>query len=199
MSTPLSDSAEPDLKGNALRLLAGDIRRLRKARGLTLAGLSAQLGRSVGWLSQVERGISLPSLADLKALANHFRVPVSFFLSPDEKDEGEAQVVVRAHRRRRLAAGQMGVMEELLSPDLGGRFKIIRCEFASGTAQAQPRKRTTEEAGYVVSGSFELEIAGRWYQLEEGDSFRVREETYCWRNRADAPAVIIWVVSPPVY
>lgn len=199
MSTPISDSSESDLKSRALCLLAGDIRRLRKARGLTLAGLSAQLGRSVGWLSQVERGISLPSLADLRALANHFKVPVSFFLSPAAAGDGESQVVVRADKRRRLAAGQMGVVEELLSPDLGGRFKIMRCEFAGGTELAQSRKRSAEEAGYVVSGALELEIAGEWYRLAAGDSFRARGDTFRWRNSESEPAVVIWVVSPPVY
>lgn len=199
MSTPLSDSSESDLKTAALRLLAGDIRRLRKARGLTLAGLAAQLGRSVGWLSQVERGISLPSLADLRALANHFKVPVSFFLSPDTIGEGESQVVVRANKRRRLAAGQMGVVEELLSPDLGGRFKIMRCEFAGGTELSEQRKRPAEEAGYVVSGMLELEIACKWHRLAAGDSFRVRGETLRWRNPENEPAVVIWVVSPPLY
>jgi transcriptional regulator with XRE-family HTH domain len=148
MSPSLSDHAETDFKAKALRLLAGDIRRLRKARGLTLAGLATQLGRSVGWLSQVERGISLPTLADLRMMANHFKVPVSFFFSPAPPDEKESAVIVRAGQRRRLAAGQMGVVEELLSPDLGGLFEMIRCEFAGGTSLPQPRKRAHEEAGY---------------------------------------------------
>ncbi|WP_309085806.1 XRE family transcriptional regulator [Chelativorans sp.] len=198
MSTSLSESAETELKASALRLLAADIRRLRKARGLTLAGVAAQLGRSVGWLSQVERGISLPSLNDLRALATQFKVPVSFFFTPAAPDEKEWQVVVRADRRRRLAGGQMGVLEELLSPDLGGRFKMIRCEFAGGTALPQPRQRGAEEAGYVVSGALEIEVADEWYRLAPGDSFCVRGEAFRWRNPAEEPAVVIWIVSPPV-
>ena len=35
--------------------LGADLRALRKARGLTLSDLATALGRSVGWLSQVER------------------------------------------------------------------------------------------------------------------------------------------------
>ncbi|TIP87616.1 MAG: helix-turn-helix transcriptional regulator, partial [Mesorhizobium sp.] len=45
---------------NRERLLAGDIRALRRARGLTLAEIGLKLGRSVGWVSQVERGLSIP-------------------------------------------------------------------------------------------------------------------------------------------
>ncbi|MFB0939400.1 MAG: helix-turn-helix transcriptional regulator, partial [Paracoccaceae bacterium] len=38
--------------------LGADLRALRKARGLTLSDLATALGRSVGWLSQVERDLS---------------------------------------------------------------------------------------------------------------------------------------------
>jgi len=38
---------------------------LRKARGLTLTELSVMLGRSDGWLSQVERGTTQLSISNL--------------------------------------------------------------------------------------------------------------------------------------
>jgi len=37
------------------RTLGADLRALRKARGMTLIALADALGKSVGWLSQVER------------------------------------------------------------------------------------------------------------------------------------------------
>ena len=46
--------------------LGADLRTLRKARRLTLAALARRLGRSVGWLSQVERDLSEPSITDLR-------------------------------------------------------------------------------------------------------------------------------------
>ena len=52
-----------------LNTLGADIRALRKARGLTLAELAQTLGRSVGWLSQVERDMSEPGVNDLRDLA----------------------------------------------------------------------------------------------------------------------------------
>ena len=39
------------------RTLGADLRALRKARGLTLIALAEVLGKSVGWLSQVERDL----------------------------------------------------------------------------------------------------------------------------------------------
>lgn len=200
MSSPsISETADKSTKADALRLLARDIRALRKARGLTLSGLAEKLDRSVGWLSQVERGISLPSLADIRALANHFHVPVSLFLAEQEPVGGEYGVIVRADRRRVLGTSDSGLVEELLSPDLGGSFEIIRSVFAPGTEQAEARHRGAEEAGYLVSGTLELEIGGVSHELCAGDSFRFRKEPLRWRNRGTEPAVVIWVVSPPVY
>lgn len=181
------------------RLLASDIRALRKARSMTLAEIALKLGRSIGWLSQVERGLSIPSLGDLRAFAELFEVPVSLFFSHDVPDESERGVIVRAGRRRALGTTESGLIEELLSPDLGGSFEMLRSVFAPGAELAEHALRPTEEAGYVVSGIFEIEIAGNWHRLEVGDSFRFENKPFRWRNPGTEPTVVIWTVSPPVY
>ncbi|RVD27683.1 XRE family transcriptional regulator [Mesorhizobium sp. M4B.F.Ca.ET.017.02.2.1] len=194
--TPTTLRSEQD---NGERLLAGDIRALRKARGLTLAEIGLKLGRSVGWVSQVERGLSVPSLGDLRAFAELFGVPLSLFFGHDVPTEKERRVVVRAGSRRSLGTSESGLVEELLSPDLGGSFEMLRSVFAPGAELKTEARRPTEEAGYVVSGVFEIEIAGVWHRLGEGDSFRFEGKPFRWRNPGAEPAVVIWVVSPPVY
>ena len=191
-------AASTGIAGGA-HLLAADIRALRKARGLTLAEIALKLGRSVGWASQIERGLSVPSLGDLRALADLFGVPVSLFFAHEAPAAAERGVVVRAARRRALGTSESGLVEELLSPDLGGSFEMLRCEFAPGAELKAAARRPTEEAGYVVSGLFDIEIDGTWHQLTAGDSFRFAGKPFRWRNRGDAPAVVVWVVSPPVY
>ncbi|MDX8459681.1 XRE family transcriptional regulator [Mesorhizobium sp. RIZ17] len=194
--TPTATKSEQD---NGDRLLAGDIRALRKARGLTLAEIALKLSRSVGWVSQVERGLSVPSLGDLRAFASLFDVPISLFFSHDVPVEEERGVVVRAGSRRSLGTSESGLVEELLSPDLGGSFEMLRSVFAPGAELKTETRRPTEEAGYVASGTFEIEIDGVWHRLGEGDSFRFEGKPFRWRNPGAEPAVVIWVVSPPVY
>lgn len=180
-------------------MLARDIRALRKARKLTLTACAEQIGRSVGWLSQVERGLSSPSLADLRAMAGLFSVPLGLFFGHDVPREEERGVVVRAGRRRALGTSESGLVEELLSPDLGGSFEMLRSVFAPGAELETTTRRPTEEAGYVTSGSLDIEISGVWHALAEGDSFRFAGKPFRWRNRGSVPAIVIWVVSPPVY
>ncbi len=181
------------------RRLGQDLRSLRKARGLTLAELALQLGRSVGWLSQVERGLSEPAISDLRALAGAFDVPLGFFFANETAPPDEQGVIVRRDARRSLGNSQDGLVEELLSPDLGGSFEVFRSVFAPGASLARPAQRPTEEAGYVVSGLLELTLDGRCYRLQAGDSFRFKDEAFSWRNPGDEPCVVIWVIAPPLY
>ncbi|WP_081709413.1 helix-turn-helix domain-containing protein [Mesorhizobium erdmanii] len=197
--TVLPSTSARTLQGPDERVLASDIRALRRARGLTLAEIALKLGRSVGWVSQVERGLSTPSVGDLRAFAELFGVPISLFFSHDVPVESERGVVVRAGRRRTLGTSESGLVEELLSPDLGGSFEMVRSIFAPGAEMKAAQLRPTEEAGYIASGIFEIEIEGVWHRLGGGDSFRFEGKPYRWRNPGTEPAVVIWVVSPPVY
>ena len=180
-------------------LLAADLRALRKSRGLTLTEVALKLGRSVGWVSQVERGLSTPSIGDLRAFAELFGVPISLFFAHEATNEAERGAIVRSGRRRKLGTSDSGLVEELLSPDLGGSFEMLRSIFAPGAELAEPATRPTEEAGYVVSGAFDIEIDGTWHSLGVGDSFRFDHKPFRWRNPGFVPAVVIWVVAPPVY
>ncbi len=176
-----------------------DIRALRKSRSITLVDFAEQLDRSVGFVSQIERGISEPSIQDLRNIAAMFDVPVSFFFGENSGDPNEARYIVRAGERRKLGNTEEGLIEELLSPDLGGSFEMIRSEFAPGANLQEAQQRDTEESAIVISGTFEIEISGLWHTLYEGDSFRFAGEPYRWRNTTDKPAILIWAVSPPVY
>lgn len=179
--------------------LGFDIRGLRKSRGLTLNELALKMKRSVGFLSQVERGISSPSIDDLRVIAKALNVPVSWFFVTESSNEAERGVIVRSHSRRALGTEETGIVEELLSPDLGGSFEVFRTEIAPQAEMTEPVFRETEEAGFVVSGEFDLWIEDSLFHLNAGDSFRFDHKPYRWRNSGDIPAVIIWIVSPPVY
>ena len=107
--------------------LGADIRALRKGRGLTLEALAEQLGKSVGFLSQVERGLSTPSLDDLRAIAQLFDIPLSFFLAPHAAAPEEAGLILRQENRRQIG-DEHNLSEELLSPIYLGLLKCcVRC------------------------------------------------------------------------
>jgi transcriptional regulator with XRE-family HTH domain len=105
--------------------LGVDLRALRKSRGVTLTDLSEKMGRSVGWLSQVERDISSPTINELRQLAKIFNVPLSLFFGSSEAKANEVGRIVRKSARRKIGGGDIGLVEELLSPDLTDDFEGI--------------------------------------------------------------------------
>lgn len=179
--------------------LGADLRALRRARGLTLVALAKALGRSVGWISQVERDLSRPSIEDLRAMAQTFNVPVSLFFGQSGAPVEELGYIVRQGARRRIGSGEGGLIEELLSPDLTDDFEVVHSVFEPGAKMAAPNIRPTQEVAYMVSGRLDLSIGGRAFSVGRGDSFRIRGEAYLWANPYAEPAVAIWVIAPPVY
>lgn len=181
------------------RTLGADLRALRKARGLTLAELSAELDRSVGWLSQVERDLSTPSITDLRHIAAALGVSVSMLARHAAAPADEAGFVVRSDARRAIGSRMSGLVEELLSPDLTDDFEMVHSTFEPGAEIGETVTRPTQEVGYLVSGKLDLLIGARRFTIQPGDSFRIRGEPFRWANPYDTPAVAIWVIAPPVY
>lgn len=180
--------------------LGADIRALRKARGLTLSDLADQLGRSVGWLSQVERDMSEPGINDLRDLAAALDISVSSLFGSGPTPAAEAGYVVRAGSRRPIGSREEGLVEQLLSPDLTDDFEVVHSTFEPGAELAEYNQRPTQEVGYIVSGALRLWVGEQIFELCEGDSFRIRGEKYRWANPSDtANCVVIWVIAPPVY
>ena len=177
-----------------------DLRALRRVRGLTLSALAASVGRSVGWLSQVERGHTAPSVHDLGLLAERLGVRIGFFFRSASRDEAERGTIQRAADRMPIGTTESGLVEELLSPSLSGSFEMIRALFAPGASSdgAVPH-RGGEHGGVLIEGSLVLVIGDREFRLSGGDSFQFAGQSYVWRNEGAVPAVAIWIVAPPVY
>ena len=179
--------------------LGQDLRVLRKRRGLTLTEVSEAVGRSVGWLSQVERNLSDPSTSELQDLADTLDVTVESFFGRAPTLPEEADVIVRKNARRRLGHRVGGLVEELVSPDLTDDFEVVHSTFQPGSERDDPVARPTQEVGFVVSGELEITINDHSFRVGPGDSFRIRGEPFRWANRGSIPCVAIWVIAPPVY
>lgn len=179
--------------------VGNDVRALRKSHGYTITQLADAIARSVGWLSQVERGQAEASISDIRQFAKIFDVPISFFFRNELAAEAERGFVVRKQSRASLGSRQDGLVEELLSPDLSGEFEIIHSTFEPSRESDWINARPSQEAGYLISGTLQLSFRDRSFQLEAGDSFQFQNEDYRWANTGNEPAIAIWVISPPIY
>ena len=179
-------------------LLGQVLRETRVAAHFSVEALAAAAGVSAGSISQLERGRGNPSFLTLRRLADALQVPLGHFLQGPET----GQLVVRADRRKRLRLPtEPGLVYELLTPGLGGTLEVLRSQIPPGfDNRDQPFRHAGEECVHLLSGTLQVGIGGRRYELTEGDSITYDSSVpHYWVNAADTVAVIIGAVTPPAF
>lgn len=192
----------PDAAGGQRTPVGAQIRDLRKARGMTIQALAERIGRSVGYVSQIERNMAAISIPVLSEVARALGVGINFFFQESTPaTDDERGIVVRRGNRRRLDFSGSGMVEELLSPGFSGAFEVIEGRFeAGGETGEAPYRQSGEAAGVVLEGTIELALGGHTYVLEPGDAVTYsRTEAHRARNVGDGPARVLWIVAPPSY
>ena len=152
------DTEPEKRRGDSLAGVGPSIRELRKSRHLTLAKLAAEIQRSIGFISEVERGMTQPTLKDVYAIADVFQVPVSWFFDRNQNESpAEAENVVRAGNRRWMLND--GIRIEVLSPRLGEGIEFMQSTYAPGAETKDiSMRRAGREVGILLSGRLELWI-----------------------------------------
>ena len=176
------------------------IRGLRKARGLTLTDLAQMSELTAGYLSQLERNLAYPSIPALFNIARSLGVTIQWFFAsetvPAAEDEG---YVVRKGNRQSIHY-EDGIVDQLLTPLPNHQLEMLQSSFPPGTYSQQSYSHEGEEAGYVLSGQFELWVGERHFLLEAGDSFSfASHEPHRYGNPGKVETLVIWVITPPTF
>jgi len=205
LTTDLSETKSTDSNADQGSLRLGQqIRDLRKSKGMTISYLAHKIDKSVGYLSQVERGVSTLPIPVLQAISDTLEVQITWFFHTDspQKDD-EIEHIVRHDTRRHLEFSGTGVSEELLSPRLSGDIMMLQTTLEPGTiSDPEPRQRKGgEDAGVVLSGTLDLTIGTKQFTLEKGDSFSIHgDEPHFYKNPSKkVKTVIIWVITSQKY
>jgi len=185
---------------DAEALIGGQLRELRKAKGLTLQEVAAGAGISVSYLSQIERNLSRLPIGVLKRISDALGVHMNWFFQqgsqgpPEERD-----VIVRAANRRNLTFTGLGITEELLSPNLSGPLELLISTIHPG-ADSEFYAHDGAEAGLVMTGDLRLWVGEQQHRLHAGDSFAF-DSTVPHRcaNLGNKPVKVLWVITPPHY
>lgn len=202
MKVKKNESTRPNI---ALTQLGEDLRGLRRAQGLTLEDLAAASGKSVSFISKIERGQARPSVTTLQELAGAVGVPVGWFFETDGPAPAEERpFVVRAGRRRKLSysglssTDYMGFEDHLLSASLDGQLALGMSTYQpGGNSGDELYTHDGEEAGLVIKGQIDLHLEGKVFRLETGDSFSFAASIpHRYSNPGDGEAQIVWANTP---
>ncbi|OYQ29431.1 Cro/Cl family transcriptional regulator [Pseudomonas mandelii] len=176
----------------ALAILIHD---LRKHKKYTLKDLADQIGRSVGFLSQVERGLSRPTVADLTAISHALDVPTTYFYSlPKPK----AVAWVTRPNERRTVYYANGITDILVSPSMRASFSMLESHLEAGASSGERHlSDSSEQGGYVLEGELTLWLGDdEAVTLHAGDSFQFDSHTRCrYGNLSEHLTRVLWVYT----
>jgi transcriptional regulator with XRE-family HTH domain len=205
------DGRDSLTRAERLRGLGGQIRGLRRDQRLSSVELARRCGVSTSLISQVERGLTAPSLEVLWAVARALNVPIGTFFQPDAENAPELiapavaapkaeAVVIRAESRKRLGL-TASLTYQLLSPDLQHQIEFVWVEFGPGEqGPMQPFTHVGEEQMVVIRGEMHVWIDGSEYMLREGDAITFDSaRPHRSMNRGTVTAVVIAAITPPSF
>jgi transcriptional regulator with XRE-family HTH domain len=178
------------------RRIGAWIRQCRKERNLSIEQLAKQSGLSVGMLSQLERGLSTPTVRSLRVLGVALDVPISWFFSRSNENDDDSDFIVRIGSRRDLTLTPSGVYKQLLTPDRPGVIELYELSLKpGGTSGTEFYSHRGEKSGVILSGRLRLWIDNRSHVLNEGDSFRFpSDKPHRFENPGSNTTRLIWVV-----
>jgi transcriptional regulator with XRE-family HTH domain len=157
---------------------------------------------TAGFLGQVERGESNPSIATLLRIADALETPVHHLLLDEPAQESSLlpplDIVMDAISERRLSSQVMQI--ELLSRDFRRKMEFFRARMRPGMSTGvAPLAVPTEQIIYVLSGALKVTLANGEHILQHdhflhfnGDELRGLE------TASNEEALWISVITPPV-
>lgn len=183
--------------------------RLREERtkaGISQRELARRLGLSASMISQLESGLSKPSVGTLYAIVTELNLSLDRVIrGEDFTDEGPAVVLGDGSHSplvhpedRQIIELASGVRWEELSASSEEAVDFLHATYEVGGASTPDEslmRHHGREYGYVMTGTLGIQIGFQEYVLEAGDSIAF-DSTRPHRlyNKGDSPVHAIWFV-----
>jgi transcriptional regulator with XRE-family HTH domain len=181
--------------------LGDQIRARRKELGLSQGDLAKRAAVTAGFISQVERGATSPSIDSLYKISHALGVPVFQFLLEREAKSP----VVREHERVLLTWPRFKpeLTFQLLSPTTARQLEAFLTVWGPGepgSTAVSGFGGTTEEFIYVLEGQLEINLADDVYVLGPGDSVCFEGvKLRGMKPQGDETVRFISVITPPAF
>jgi len=183
---------------NGSELKIGEkLRRLRSSNSLTQEELANRAFLTKGFISQLERDQTSPSIATLKDILDVLGVKMAEFFQDDQ----QAKAVYRRDHRVLTSDSTEGYQVAVLVPDAQNRrMDPVLVTLQSGERTEPHGPHEGDEFGYVLRGRIALRLDNITHKLGREDCFyfsaqRVHSVENCGRHEVR----ILWVVTPPIF
>jgi len=193
-----------------MKELGENLRIIRLQKKITLQELSQMSKVSKSQLSQIERNVSVPTVAKLQKIADALEIKFSDLLpdngnSTSDADPVSSKVnskqisVVRKGERKKMVM-PWGALYEMLCPDLQHKIEFIYLHYPAGTTAKEQYTHDGEECGVVLEGTFKGTFGTKEVILEPGDSIYYDSTIpHYWETVGDTDVRAIWAITPPSF
>lgn len=182
--------------------IGANIKRLRTSKGMTLKGLSAATDLSIGYLSQLERGLNSVAVDSLAKIAEALGVTLHYFIS---KVDGKTHddLVVRSYEREIVFEENRNYIQYHLTADRSDKSFLAR--YVEILPAAEDNELISynhggEEFVYVLEGILTLHFNHMKYDLYPGDSAHYNSEAvHAWGNYTNKTVKFVGVHTPNLF
>ena len=168
---------------------------LRVLKGLTQEELADRAELSKGFISQVERNLTSPSIATLMDILQCLGLTIGEFFN----EEPEEQIVFGHQDYFEKVDNELNNTIKWIIPNAQKHIMepiLLTLQAAGSTYPDNPHEG--EEFGYVLSGSISIHLGKRNYRAKKGESFYfIPDKKHFLTTKSGA--VVLWVSSPPSF
>lgn len=178
------------------------IKALRAQENLTLDGLAKMSGVSKSMLSQIERGLTNPTLGTLWSLTQSLGIEIAALLDdPDAETNPGARIdIVKSHHTPEIQSADGLCALRILGPvDLVSKTEWYDMQLASGgILESEGHASGTREHLTVLEGTLGIRVGGKEQLIEVGDTARYDADVpHDIENKGQSPARALMMVLAP--
>ncbi|NLY72996.1 MAG: helix-turn-helix domain-containing protein [Tissierellia bacterium] len=166
------------------KIVAENLREIRRLRKLSLEGLAELTGVSKSMLGQIEREESNPTLQTLWKIAAGLRVSLTSLIVAMEP---QAQLIKKADIQPMVEDQGSFKIYPICPFDAEKRYEVLSISLQAGARSlSEPHEPGTEELILVNNGTLELELSGKTYLIGPGDAFKFKsDKKHIYMNKTD--------------
>ena len=175
--------------------------KFRQERGLTLRQLAEDAGCTPSYISQVENGLTAPSLSMVGKLAFALKIPVVDLFSEDPNHDQIDGYVCKSNRKIiKYPDGQVTsqvLVSRVSTKKMEPLISIIK---PGGRSDSISHPIGTEEFVLIMKGEIDFTYSDKKIHLAEGDSLSFNGALpHSWVNNSKETAEVLFVFSPPIW
>lgn len=177
--------------------IGNKLKELRVQKGLTQEELADRAELSKGFISQLERDLTSPSIATLVDILQVLGTDLNEFFS----EKTEEQIVFSSSDYFEKTDEACRNRTEWIIPNAQKNImEPIRLTLEPGGSTYPDNPHEGEEFGYILSGSVTIHIGKRAIRAKKGESFYFTPNSTHYLTASEKTgASLIWVSSPPSF